>query len=919
MTMKHKILFVLALASVSLLYADSASTASGNPEASFTRAEFRIRDPFVLAESGVYYLYESKPWDGGRGVFVRRSTDLEHWTEKQQVMRVADDVPVRKVWAPEVHKYKGSYYLFVTLTLEKGAYPIASLVEGRENFVEPRGTWVYKAESPMGPFVPVKKGPVPPQDWMTLDGTLYVEDGQPYMVFCHEWCQMKDGRMCYAPLAPDFASFTAAPTTLFNASEAMAGAGCITDGPFLYRSPKSGALYMIWSNTIKRDGQKDPDYCIFVRKSASGRLAGSWSKDELLFSKNGGHGMIFKTFDGRLMLTLHQPNNTPDERMALFEVEDTGVVLRIHDGLKPLITCDDWMGWTHSVTTANAGGRETVTIAISSPTNAMPPLFGVQLRVPGVGVQNVWTADFLTSDGQHLWPQLWWNDRATYESQLAVNAPIAVGYNSMGISPIALACSEASDNLKFGLYADDRTCEIVGRCEFFSLPVAMAKEYTATLLLDRSGRGFAETVRNCYDWVAAQNGFSAADVPEVAYEPLYSTWYAYLQDVHAAELEKEAHFAAALGMKTMILDDGWYKEKSSAFFSAAGDWNPVASRFPDMKAHVDAIHRAGLKYMLWLSVPYVGDESKAWARFKDKLLYVNGKKSPGLVGVLDPRFPEVREYLIKIYERVVGEWGFDGAKLDFIDQFKIVGIDPALKEGYAGRDYRSVPQAVNRLMKDVLAQLRRIKPDVLVEFRQAYMGPAVLQYGNMLRAADCPADPCANRKRICDLRLTSGKTAVHSDMLVWSRDETPEGAAFPILNALFSTIQYSMVLERLPSAHAEVIRHWIDFTRVHREALLKGSFRPHHPENGYTWIEGESSEERVITAHANDVCVNTGASDRPVFLVNATGGKGLLAEFVADARVEFFDVFGKPAGSASVVKGISRINVPVSGFAKVIW
>ena len=37
-----------------------------------------------------------------------------------------------------------------------------------------------------------------------------VEDGQPYMVFCHEWCQMKDGRMCYAPLAPDFASFTAA-------------------------------------------------------------------------------------------------------------------------------------------------------------------------------------------------------------------------------------------------------------------------------------------------------------------------------------------------------------------------------------------------------------------------------------------------------------------------------------------------------------------------------------------------------------------------------------------------------------------------------------------------------------------------------------------------------------------------------------
>ena len=917
--MKKALSVLLALLFAALSQAGCASSGDAIRAASFTRAEFRIRDPFVLAEGGVYYLYESKPWDGGRGVFVRRSTDLEHWTEKSQVMRVADDLPVRKVWAPEVHKYNGAYYLFVTLTMAEGAYPVTQPVAGREKFLAPRGTWVYKAESPMGPFEPVKNGPVPSQDWMTLDGTLYVEDGQPYMVFCHEWCQMKDGRMCYAPLAPDFASFTAAPTTMFKASDAMKEAGVITDGPFLYRSPKSGALFMIWSNTLKREGKKHPDYCIFVRKSSGGRLAGPWSKDELLFSKDGGHGMIFNAFDGRLMLTLHQPNNTPDERMALFEVEDTGTALRIKDGLKPLITCDDWKGWAHSVKTAHVGGRETVTVALSSPTNAMPPPFGVQLRVPGAGVRNVWTADYLTNDGQHLWPQLWWNDRSTYESQLAVNAPIAVGYNSMGVSPVALACSEASDNLRFGLYADDRTCEIVGRCEFFSRPAAMAKEYTATILLDRSGCGFAETVRNCSEWVAAQNGFSAAEVPEAAYEPVYSTWYAYLQDVHAAELEKEAHLAAALGMKTMILDDGWHKKKGSSFYSATGDWMPEASRFPDMKAHVEAVHQAGLKYMLWLSVPYVGDESKAWARFKDKFLYVHGNESPGLVGVLDPRFPEVREYLIQTYERVVGEWGFDGAKLDFIDQFKIVGTDPALKDGYLGRDYRSVPQAVNRLMKDVLARLKRIKPDVLVEFRQAYMGPAILQYGNMMRAADSPADPCANRKRICDLRLTSGKTAVHSDMLVWGRDETPEGAALPILNALFSAIQYSMVLAKLPPSHAEVVRHWIAFSREHRDALLMGAFRPHHPESGYTWIEGESAEERIIAAHANDVCVNTGASDRQVFLVNATGGKGLLAEFAADARVEFFDVFGKPAGSASVAKGICRLNVPASGFAKVVW
>ena len=910
--MRKSVLFLSVLLLTPLLQA--VPTIDG---ATLTRADFRIRDPFVLAEDGVYYLYESKPWNGGRGVFVRRSADLEHWTEKQPVMRVAENVPVRKVWAPEVHKYKGAYYLFVTLTLEKDSYPIARLVEGREKFIEPRGTWVYRADKPTGPFEPVKNGPVPPQDWMTLDGTLYVEDGQPYMVFCHEWCQMKDGRMCYAPLAPDFASFTAAPTTMFTASEAMKGAGVVTDGPFLYRSPKNGALYMIWSNTVRRNGKKDPDYCVFVRRSAGGKIAGPWTKDDLLFSADGGHGMIFRAFDGRLMLTLHQPNITPDERMALFEIEDTGATLRIKSNFKPLVTCADWRGWTHDVQAVLDGGRDAVTIRLTSPTNAAPPQFGVQFRVSGAGVQNVWTADFLTSDGQHLWPQLWWDDRATYESQLAANTPIAVGYNATGVSPVALACSDASHYLKFGLYADDRTCEIVGRCEFFLQPVAAMREYAVTILLDRRGRSFAETVRACSEWVAEQNGFVPAEVPEAAYEPLYSTWYAYLQDVHAAELEREAHLAAALGMKTMILDDGWHKEKSTSFFSATGDWMPVASRFPDMKTHVEAVHRAGLKYMLWLSVPYVGDESKAWARFKDKFLYIHGKKSPGRIGILDPRFPEVREHLIRTYERVVGEWGFDGAKLDFIDQFKIVGDDPALKDNYAGRDCRSVPEAVNRLMKDVLARLKRIRPDVLVEFRQAYMGPAILQYGNMMRAADCPADPCANRKRICDLRLTSGKTAVHSDMLVWSRDETPEGAALPILNALFSTIQYSMVLAKLPPAHAEVVKHWIAFSRTHREALLKGMFRPHHPESGYPWIEGESESERIVSVHSAEVCVPVDAVAKPVYVVNATGGRGVLVELAAPCRVERFDVFGTSDGVDECPAGFQRLPVKASGFARI--
>lgn len=582
------------------------------------------------------------------------------------------------------------------------------------------------------------------------------------------------------------------------------------------------------------------------------------------------------------------------------------------------VTCNDTSGWEFAVSASQNAGRDVVTVRISSPTNAQPPQFGVFFRVPGAGVQNVWISDF-ERDGFHVGPQLWWDWTSKYKSQLARDTPVAVGFNAQERAPVALACSEASNAVEFGLYADDRTCEMVGRCEFFTAPAAPLREYEVSVMLDRRGGDFADTVRQCTEWIADKNGFHVADTPEAAFNPLYSTWYAYLQDVHDRELEKEARLAAELGMKTMILDDGWQKVDSASFYSATGDWMPVPSRFPDMKAHVKAVHDAGLKYMLWLSVPYVGDESRAWERFKDMLLATHGKKSPGKIGVVDPRFPEVREYLISTYERVVGEWGFDGVKLDFIDSFVLPNTDPALKDNYAGRDYRSLPDAVDRLMKDVLARLKKINPEVLVEFRQHYMGPAILQYGNMMRVADCPADPTANRKRMCDLRLTSRGIAVHSDMLVWSKDETPEGAALPILNVLFSTIQYSMILATVPPAHREVIRSWLEFSQKHREALLRGAFRPHHAENGYTWIEGESEKERVIAVYSNDVCARTGAADRPVFLVNATGGSGILAEFAADACVEFFDVFGNPAGVAKAAAGLVRLSIPSSGYARVVW
>ena len=113
-----------------------------------------------------------------------------------------------------------------------------------------RGTQVLVADSPLGPFEPFANKPHTPVEWSSLDGTLWVEDGVPYMVFCHEWTQIQNGSMELVQLAEDLSKTVTEPVTLFHAGDAewvrgLQNEGKVTDGCFLYKT-KGGQLIMIW-------------------------------------------------------------------------------------------------------------------------------------------------------------------------------------------------------------------------------------------------------------------------------------------------------------------------------------------------------------------------------------------------------------------------------------------------------------------------------------------------------------------------------------------------------------------------------------------------------------------------------------------------------------------------------------------------
>jgi arabinan endo-1,5-alpha-L-arabinosidase len=275
--------------------------------------DINIRDPFVLPYENKYYLYGSRGpacWGltGGFDVYV--SSNLKDWDGPHEVFSAPEGFWAdRHFWAPEVHRYKGSFYLFASFKSES----------------ECRGTQILVADSPMGPFRLHGGKPVTPRQWECLDGTLYVDKQHtPFIVFCHEWVQVQDGEMVALQLSDDLTDAVGEPIVLFRASDppwADKGAkDYVTDGPFLYRA-QNGELLMIWSSLVHTGDTAS--YVQAVSRSLDGEITGSWSHDSaLLFQRDGGHGMIFTSFSGSLMLTLHKPNTTPDERPCFFEIID---------------------------------------------------------------------------------------------------------------------------------------------------------------------------------------------------------------------------------------------------------------------------------------------------------------------------------------------------------------------------------------------------------------------------------------------------------------------------------------------------------------------------------------------------------------------------------------------------------------------
>lgn len=333
-------------------------------------------------------------------------------------------------------------------------------------------------------------------------------------------------------------------------------------------------------------------------------------------------------------------------------------------------------------------------------------------------------------------------------------------------------------------------------------------------------------------------------------------------------------------------------------------------KFPDFSAFVRKVHSFGIKVMLWFPVPFIGRNTSAYEQFKDCFLYYSeGSRA----GVLDPRRPKVRAYLVELFQSFVQKYDLDGLKLDFIDSFRAAEDTPPFDE--TTMDCATVDESVEVLLREITAALRRVKDDCMIEFRQHYVGPAITAHCNMLRVLDCAFESVTNRQCLADLRMMTRELAVHSDMLFWAQAETPANCARQLVNILFSVPQISVLLTNSTPAQQQVIQSYLDYWQANRALLLHAPLTVTGAESVYGTVSACDGSKRITALYLERTAVFDGM---PQDVFNGTGTGCICVENRTGAPVSaaVYDCTGALLAQTALCPGVQQLELPAGGRAE---
>lgn len=492
-----------------------------------------------------------------------------------------------------------------------------------------------------------------------------------------------------------------------------------------------------------------------------------------------------------------------------------------------------------------------------------------------------------------------WDLAKSVEAKFSKCMPLNVLLNDKNESILNVSISDCYNIVKIHIGANEYSQNATIIIFMFNNFSVLSKKYVFSLRIDKRTYEFSKSVKEARDYLYNINNIEV-NVPKKAYGKVYSTWYNFHQDIKQDTLIEELKKAKEFGLETIIIDDGWQIDKLNTGYSYCGDWKIASNRFYDFKKFVQEVHKMGINVMLWLSVPFIGIYSENYKEFLNMYL----EMVSGNTMILDPRYEKVRTFLVNTYLNLLKEYDLDGFKLDFIDAFNLNEKSIYNKN----MDTPSLEVALDLLFSKINTTFKNYKEDILIEFRQNYTCPNLIKSANMIRVADCPLDYITNYREIINLKLTC-KIAIHSDMVIFNKNDSIENKALNIYATLFSTPQFSFVLNKLENDEQKMLKYFTKFYDENKEFLFSDDLMTIGKPNEYQIAYVENFNKLFMVVYEN-IVITLYDRNKEIIIVNMSSKKEIYIDSNQEYKYELIDALGNILTINTIPKGINKIIGP---------
>ncbi len=260
------------------------------------------------------------------------------------------------------------------------------------------------------------------------------------------------------------------------------------------------------------------------------------------------------------------------------------------------------------------------------------------------------------------------------------------------------------------------------------------------------------------------------EIPKPSSEAYNVSWcgWGYEFNVTPAQMLGTVPKLKELGIKWATLDDRW--------FDTYGDWNPRADTFPgdSIKKMTDDFHKQGILVQLWWLPLGVEDGQSKYESHKYVLSKVAEEHPEWLIldkdgkharmtrdlATLCPAVAEVQQFYKKLTEKFIGDWGFDGSKLD-----NIYSVPMCYNPAHHHKSPQDSVNAMGDVYKTIFQTSRALKPESVTQSCPCGTPPSLawLPFIDQAVTAD-PVGAVQVRRRIKMYKALLGpESAVYGD------------------------------------------------------------------------------------------------------------------------------------------------------------